>query len=401
MKITIKMSNEELSVSIDEHIEEESNETLTDTMEILTSSLRGLNTRKLPNWDINIKKRDSIKEHLHTAKQLGQRLGWTNKELANEVMLSLRGESRTVARNFSDKIQNDFKLLEKELEKFFFVAKPKGQILKEFNSLKWNSNRQTLQEFGVTLRSKLMKIFRSDTEEFDLKLRDRFLEAIKEIQPEFGFRLEMLDLESKSEFMDLVCYAQSKFNIYKMNEQMVEEDQIFLTKEFKQITKKKTSNQNGSRLEQYDPNENVRAFEDNQTKSQNRNEGSQENEDIEMTYQRYSDDEYSRNYDFGRWRIPREFDYNNGHLCTNQENRYNETYNNYGKFERNQIQEIDDENEQYRQEQWSENQQDNFLYEQLNYNGENGTQRYQMENRGQQEFPNENDYGRRNPDYPE
>ena len=159
MKITIKMSNEELSVSIDEHIEEESNETLTDTMEILTSSLRGLNTRKLPNWDINTKKRDSIKEHLHTAKQLGQRLGWTNKELANEVMLSLRGESRTVARNFSDKIQNDFKLLEKELEKFFFVAKPKGQILKEFNSLKWNSNRQTLQEFGVTLRSKLMKIF--------------------------------------------------------------------------------------------------------------------------------------------------------------------------------------------------------------------------------------------------
>ena len=103
--IEFKMSNnnDELS-SIDDHTEEESYESSIDSIDRLTSSLRGLNTRRLPNWDHNAKKRDSIREHLHVAKQLGQRLGWTNKELANEVMLSLRGESRTVARNFSDKI---------------------------------------------------------------------------------------------------------------------------------------------------------------------------------------------------------------------------------------------------------------------------------------------------------
>ena len=275
-------NNDELSILIDDHTEEESYESSIDSIDRLTSSLRGLNTRRLPNWDHNAKKRDSIREHLHVAKQLGQRLGWTNKELANEVMLSLRGESRTVARNFSDKIQNDFKLLEQELEKFFFVEKPKGQILKEFNNLKWNPNRQALQEFGVTLRSKLMKIFRSGTDEFELKLRDRFLEAIKEVQPEFGYQLEMLDLESKSEFMELVCYAQGKYNIFKINEQMVEEDQIYLTKEFKQANKTENSGDRGSRADQYGPIEYDTYFENNQRKFYNENRNFEQSEDIRI-----------------------------------------------------------------------------------------------------------------------
>ena len=90
----------------------------------LSVTLRGLNTRQLPTWDHNTKKRESIKEHLQMAKQLGRRLEWSDKELANEVMLSLRGESRSAARNFPEPIQNSFKLLEKELEKFFWTPKP-------------------------------------------------------------------------------------------------------------------------------------------------------------------------------------------------------------------------------------------------------------------------------------
>ena len=201
------------------------------TVNDIRLTLKGLNTRQLPSWDHNKKKRDSIKEHLLAAKELGKRLQWSDKELANEVMLSLTGESGTIARQLSQDIQNNFRLLEKELMKFFWVPKPKSQMLKEFNTLVWNPDRQKLQEFAVSLRGKLLKIFRGDTEEFNLKLRDRFIEAIKEVRPEFGRTFEMLDLEQKIEFWSLATYAQRKYDLYQNNTERIEEEHALLTKD--------------------------------------------------------------------------------------------------------------------------------------------------------------------------
>ena len=45
--------------------ETQSNQVMND----LSVTLRGLNTRQLPTWDHNAKKRESIKEHLQMAKQ--------------------------------------------------------------------------------------------------------------------------------------------------------------------------------------------------------------------------------------------------------------------------------------------------------------------------------------------
>ena len=201
------------------------------TVNDIRLTLKGLNTRQLPSWDHNKKKRDSIKEHLLTAKELGERLQWSDKELANEVMLSLSGESGTIARQFSQDIQNNFRLLEKELMKFFWVPKPKSQMLKEFNNLAWNPDRQKLQQFAVSLRGKLLKIFRGDTEEFNLKLRDRFIEAIKEVRPEFGRDFEMLDLDQKTEFWNLATYAQRKYDLYQNNTEQIEEEHALLSRE--------------------------------------------------------------------------------------------------------------------------------------------------------------------------
>ena len=201
------------------------------TVNDIRLTLKGLNTRQLPSWDHNKKKRDSIKEHLLTAKELGKRLQWSDKELANEVMLSLSGESGTIARQFSQDIQNNFRLLEKELMKFFWVPKPKSQMLKEFNTLAWNPDRQKLQQFAVSLRGKLLKIFRGDTEEFNLKLRDRFIEAIKEVRPEFGRTFEMLDLDEKTEFWNLATYAQRKYDLYQINTEQIEEEHALLSKD--------------------------------------------------------------------------------------------------------------------------------------------------------------------------
>ena len=201
------------------------------TVNDIRLTLKGLNTRQLPSWDHNKKKRDSIKEHLLTAKELGKRLQWSDKELANEVMLSLTGESGTIARQLSQDIQNNFRLLEKELMKFFWVPKPKSQMLKEFNTLVWNPDRQKLQEFAVSLRGKLLKIFRGDTEEFNLKLRDRFIEAIKEVRPDFGRTFEMLDLDQKTEFWNLAIHAQRKYDLYQNNTERIEEDHALLTRD--------------------------------------------------------------------------------------------------------------------------------------------------------------------------
>ena len=201
------------------------------TVNDIRLTLKGLSTRQLPSWDHNKKKRDSIKEHLLTAKELGKRLQWSDKELANEVMLSLSGESGTIARQFSQDIQNNFRLLEKELMKFFWVPKPKSQMLKEFNTLVWNPDRQKLQEFAVSLRGKLLKIFKGGTEEFNLKLRDRFIEAIKEVRPEFGRTFEMLDLDQKTEFWNLATYAQRKYDLYQNNTERIEEEHALLSRD--------------------------------------------------------------------------------------------------------------------------------------------------------------------------
>ena len=197
----------------------------------LCVTLRGLNARQLPTWDHNKKKRESIKEHLQRAKELRSRMQWSDKELAHEVMLSLRGETGSIARQFSEEIQNDFQKLETELVKYFWVPKPKSQMMKEFNNLSWNDDRQMLKQYGVSLRSKLMKIFKGGTEEFNLKLRDRFIEGIKERQPEFGRSFEMLDLDGKTDFMELAAYAQSKYDTYKNNSEFIEEAKTMLSRE--------------------------------------------------------------------------------------------------------------------------------------------------------------------------
>ena len=213
------------------------------TVNDIRLTLKGLNTRQLPSWDHNKKKRDSIKEHLLTAKELGKRLQWSDRELANEVMLSLTGESGTIARQLSQDIQNNFQLLEKELMKFFWVPKPKSQMLKEFNTLVWNPDRQKLQEFAVSLRGKLLKIFRGDTEEFNLKLRDRFIEAIKEVRPEFGRTFEMLDLDQKTEFWNLATYAQRKYDLYQNNTERIEEEHALLSRDLYTEESKRSNKQ--------------------------------------------------------------------------------------------------------------------------------------------------------------
>ena len=160
---------------------------------------------------------------------------------------------------------------------------------------------------------------------------------------------------------------------------MVEEDQIYLTKEFKQANKTIKSGDRGSRADQYGPIEYDTYFENNQRKFYNENKNFEQSEHIRMLNQRFNDEEYSRNYEFETW-----------------EERHQKiddgAYNNYGKSE-NCFQENKYENQQFqnKDDRWSEDQQEEFPYEYYNdekklrnEGGEN--QRYTTDNRNQHEF---------------
>ena len=196
----------------------------------LSSSMRAMNSRTLPSWDVN-SKHQTIKSHIKLAESMSKRYGWTSAELASELFLSLRGEARSIAESFPSSTQQDFKKLEKELLKYFHTAKPQSQILNEFNNYKWKPSKQSIPQYAAILRNKIIKMNNAgslshDSNTWDAAneawLRSRILQGIKEVRPEFGATLELMDVDSKS-CSELANFAQQKYDIYRLNNDIRDE----------------------------------------------------------------------------------------------------------------------------------------------------------------------------------
>ena len=196
----------------------------------LSSSMRAMNSRTLPSWDVN-SKHQTIKSHIKLAESMSKRYGWTSAELASELFLSLRGEARSIAESFPSATQQDFKKLEKELLKYFHTAKPQSQILNEFNNYKWKPSKQSIPQYTAILRNKIIKMNNAgslshDSNTWDAAneawLRSRILQGIKEVRPEFGATLELMDVDSKS-CSELANFAQQKYDIYRLNNDIRDE----------------------------------------------------------------------------------------------------------------------------------------------------------------------------------
>ena len=207
-----------------------SNEILGKMFENLSSSMRAMNSRTLPSWDVN-SKHQTIKSHIKLAVSMSKRYGWTDAELASELFLSLRGEARSIAESFSTATQQDFKSLEKELLKYFHTAKPQSQLLNEFNNYTWKPAKQSIPQFAAILRNKIIKMNNSgkkpiETDVWDAAneawLRSRILQGIKQQRPEFGATLELMDVDGKS-CSDLANFAQQKYDIYRINNDIKDE----------------------------------------------------------------------------------------------------------------------------------------------------------------------------------
>ena len=189
----------------------------------LTSSMKAMNNRTLPTWDIT-SKNQSIKAHIKSAENMARRLNWSEKETASEIMLSLRGEAKNIADSLPYETQIDLTELKKELLKLLYTEKPKAQILDEFYNYEWRYERQSIPQYAAILRNKLRKMNEDNpTQDNEIFLRSRLLQGIKNKLPEFGATLELMDLDGK-DVNELANFAQRKFDIYKLNNELRDEN---------------------------------------------------------------------------------------------------------------------------------------------------------------------------------
>lgn len=211
------------------YVDNQQTELLGKMFKNLSSSMRAINSRTLPSWDVN-SKHSTIKSHIKLAESMAKKYGWTDAELASELFLSLRGDSRSIAETWKNAIQQDFKSLKTELLRYFHTAKPQSQILMEFNNFEWKPNKLSVPQLGAVLRNKIIKmnsVGKPDSEyEWDSVneawLRSRMLQAIKQARPDFGNKLELMDIDGKS-CSELANFAQQKYEIYRRNEEIRDE----------------------------------------------------------------------------------------------------------------------------------------------------------------------------------
>lgn len=189
----------------------------------LSSSMRAMNNRTLSTWDIT-SKNQSIKSHIKSVESMAKRLNWSDQETAHELMLSLRGEAKNIADSLPNKIQSNLEAFKDELMNLLYTEKPKSQILDEFYSYNWRPEKQSIPQYAAILRNKLRKMNEDKpTPENDIFLRSRLLQGIKNRYPEFGEKLELMDLDDK-DINELASFAQRKFDVYRLNNDIREEN---------------------------------------------------------------------------------------------------------------------------------------------------------------------------------
>ena len=206
-----------------EGVENDGKVEMSDLIKALTSSMRAMNSRTLPTWDIT-SKNQSIKAHIKSAENMARRLNWSEKETASELMLSLRGEAKNIADSLPFDTQTNFRALKLELLKLLHTEKPKAQILDEFYNYEWRYERQSIPQYAAILRNKLRKMNEDKPEQDnEIFLRSRLLQGIKNRLPEFGATLELMDLDEK-DTNELANFAQRKFDVYKLNNDIRDEN---------------------------------------------------------------------------------------------------------------------------------------------------------------------------------
>ena len=217
---------------------DQGNNDLKDLLSNLSTILKRTtaSNRSIPSWDSSSTKHGvSIKSHIKLFENLADRMDWNEDEKALELLLTFKGQSRKYVESLSSDITKDFKKLKEDLIKTYTRSKPEAQRLREWNSARWDTKKQTLTEFAAMLMAKLKKLNEDElgNPDTDLFLKNRFIEAIKDENPEFGRYLD-LNRPEKPSFQELVKFCQSKYDVFcavEREDEERKESEIFFNAE--------------------------------------------------------------------------------------------------------------------------------------------------------------------------
>ena len=230
----------------------------TETLETITKLIGKLSTKNIPSWDIS-EKGHSIKNHIRRFENAIQP-DMDEVEKAREFAATMRGSAAVYVEELADDTKNNYAKLKNELLSTFHKEKSVNALMKEFKTLKWRKNRQSIREFAAILNMKWRKITSAANDQGDKGdncsqaiLKNRLLDAIKEADPKFGQSLEFFLTDTSSTLKELASQAELKYDLYIENEERISESSYdndimlynseFQTKRSKRKKNKDQSNQ--------------------------------------------------------------------------------------------------------------------------------------------------------------
>ena len=236
----------------------------TETLEVITKLIGKLSTKTIPSWDIS-EKGHSIKNHIRRFENAIQP-DMDEVEKAREFSATMRGSAAVYVEELTDDTKNNYTKLKNELLSTFHKEKSVNALMKEFKSLKWRKNRQSIREFAAILNMKWRKITSAANDQGEKGdncsqaiLKNRLLEALKEADPKFGASLEFFLTDSSSTLKELAAQAELKYDLYIENEERISEssydnDIMLYNSEFQ--TKQSKRKKNKDHLNQWLQNQN-------------------------------------------------------------------------------------------------------------------------------------------------
>ena len=208
-----------------------SEENTNDSLIAIGKLLGKLTTKSVPTWDIG--ENEPIKSHIRNFENaVAGAAEMTDVEKANELILTMRGGAAEFIEELPVETKNSYNKLKDELLQTFHKEKTIGMLIKDFNSLNWKKNKQTIREFAAVLSIQWRKIegAAGDKKKNDkcsqALLKNRLLEGIKEADAEFGSNLQFIWNDSGESLKELATQAEIKYDQHRQNAEQIRELQF-------------------------------------------------------------------------------------------------------------------------------------------------------------------------------
>lgn len=183
--------------------------------------------RPLPTFNPDLPNQ-SIKLHLKELKARKRALTWTDEELAENILLSLRGVAKTLANTLNQDTLDDPVKLEQFLESVYSQQVAKEQLIRELETLRFNPVNLTLKEFVIRVAAKYHDLGVKKEDESNLLIRSKILDCLNVHDPDFT-RYARMNQSSTDTFNEWAEWLSTKFENHQFMNRDQGTDTLFLT----------------------------------------------------------------------------------------------------------------------------------------------------------------------------